>query len=111
MADFTATQGALSALFAGIAAVIGAVVGRRSTTKVEPQPLSVKLEDKFAPKEGNAEAHRELFLRLAAVEQRSSKLEAEVGMIKTQLNRLEDKCDRILAILAGRDAPRPNLPQ
>lgn len=111
MADFTATQGALSALFAGIAAVIGAVVGRRSTTRVEPQPLAVKLEDKFAPKEGNAEAHREIFLRLSAAEQGLAAVKAEVGMIKAQLNRLEEKTDRILSSLSVREAPQPSLPQ
>ena len=101
-----------SGAFGALCGVVTAwIKARFSKTTVEPQPLPVKLEEKFAPKEGNAEAHREIFLRLSAAEQGLAAVKAEVGMIKAALDRLENKSDRILALLSQRSAPAPNLPQ
>lgn len=105
MADFTASTAAITALFSGLAGIIGAVVGKKTNAKVEPVPLPVKLDEKFAGKESNAEAHREIFLRLSAVEQAVSAIRAENNATRDSLveikTQLRDMNARLLEILKG----------
>lgn len=93
-----------------ICTLVGTVVKARfSRTTVEPQPLAVKLDEKYASKDGNAEAHKELFLRVAAVEQAVAAIRAENSATRDALAEikaeLRDQNNLLMQILKGIKLP------
>lgn len=80
-----------------IATLAGSWLKARATTrKIEPQPLEVRPASEWAERKANDEDHAAIFLRLAAVEQRTAAQVARMERVEAGVARIEDKLDRLI---------------
>lgn len=69
---------------------------RANSRRIEPQPLEVAVAPAYADRVRNDNDHNAVFLRLAAVEQKTAATAARLSQIERGIGRIEDKIDKLI---------------